>query len=48
MAKLTVILKARPAWALASAVIDSAGAITVYNGHSSAAVVYIHGIYPNA
>ena len=33
---------------LAAAVVDSAGAVTVYNGHSSAAVVYIHGIYPNA
>ena len=33
---------------LAAAVVDSAGAVTVYNGHSSPAVVYIHGIYPNA
>ena len=33
---------------LAAAVVDSAGAVTVYNGHSSSAVVYIHGIYPNA
>lgn len=32
---------------LAAAVVDSAGAVTVYNGHSSPAVVYIHGIYPN-
>jgi len=48
MAKLTVILKARPVWALASAVIDSAGAITVYNGHSSSAVVCAHGTYKPA
>ena len=48
MAKLTVILKARPAWALASAVIDSAGAITVYNGHSSAVGINAHGTYKPA
>lgn len=33
---------------LAAAVVDSAGAVTYYNGHSSSAVAYIHGIYKPA
>lgn len=33
---------------LAACVIDSAGAITFYNGHTSAAVAYAHGTYKPA
>ena len=46
--KTTITAAASTTTRLAAAVVDSAGAVTVYNGHSSSAVVYIHGIYPNA